>query len=147
MTLLADFIVDLVELQSKNIRQLSQQFKDSHIANQMDSNVDASTNTIYDDVLEGSDFEQYASSWFTQVYVLCKRTILNNLRNPYLLRTQYVMIITLSGNFVQNYVLINPSSYRSDLLQTLSGSTRSSRSSWIFVFLDCFIIFQRYEFH
>lgn len=92
----ADFIVDLVELQSKNIRQLSQQFKDSHIANQMDSNVDASTNTIYDDVLEGSDFEQYASSWFTQVYVLCKRTILNNLRNPYLLRTQYVMIITLS---------------------------------------------------
>lgn len=144
----ADFIVDLVEIQSQNIKQLSQQYRESHFSHQMISQVDASTNVDYDDLLD-AEVEQYASAWFTQVYVLCKRTLLNNVRNPYLLRTQYLMMILLSGNFTffQVYVTRNPSSHRSDLLQTLSGSSGSSGSCWKSFFLDCFIVFFIHEFN
>jgi hypothetical protein len=36
---------------------------------------------------------EYASSWFQQVYLLSHRTLLNNFRNPYLLKTQYIMTL------------------------------------------------------
>jgi len=40
--------------------------------------------------------DEYASSWLLQVYTLSSRTLVNNLRNPYLLKTQYVLIIALA---------------------------------------------------
>jgi ABC-type multidrug transport system permease subunit len=40
--------------------------------------------------------KQYASGFFTQLLVLSQRTFLNTLRNPYLLRAQYILTIALS---------------------------------------------------
>jgi ABC-type multidrug transport system ATPase subunit/ABC-type multidrug transport system permease subunit len=39
---------------------------------------------------------QYASSFFTQVTTLCKRTLMNIWRNPYLLRAQYILTVALA---------------------------------------------------
>lgn len=38
---------------------------------------------------------EYASSWFKQCWILCKRTMLNNIRNPHLLRGQYLITFAL----------------------------------------------------
>jgi hypothetical protein len=40
--------------------------------------------------------KEYASSVFLQIYLLCKRTLVNNMRNPYLMRVQYAVTILLS---------------------------------------------------
>jgi ABC-type multidrug transport system permease subunit len=52
---------------------------------------------------EGNPFEgqsdlidEYASSWPTQFRVLAKRTLLHNFRNPYLIRTQYILTVLLA---------------------------------------------------
>eukprot|EP01114_Cavostelium_apophysatum_P002732 TRINITY_DN1241_c0_g2_i3.p1 TRINITY_DN1241_c0_g2~~TRINITY_DN1241_c0_g2_i3.p1 ORF type:complete len:901 (+),score=139.14 TRINITY_DN1241_c0_g2_i3:2952-5654(+) len=43
----------------------------------------------------GSD-EEYASLWFVQIGILCKRTLIHSWRNPYLLRSQYIMMSVLA---------------------------------------------------
>lgn len=40
--------------------------------------------------------KEYASTFFLQIWLLCKRTLVNNLRNPYLMRVQYAVTIALS---------------------------------------------------
>lgn len=40
--------------------------------------------------------DQYASTWWEQCYVLSHRTFVNNLRNPYLIRTQYALTVLLA---------------------------------------------------
>lgn len=39
---------------------------------------------------------RYASYWLDQFALLCQRTIRNNLRNPYLLRLQYLITVVMS---------------------------------------------------
>lgn len=39
--------------------------------------------------------KEYASSWLTQCLVLSKRTFINNIRNPYLIKTQYFLTIII----------------------------------------------------
>jgi len=38
---------------------------------------------------------QYSTVWFEEVWILSKRTLLHNIRNPYLLRAQYILTVCL----------------------------------------------------
>jgi len=40
--------------------------------------------------------KEFASSFWTQLYILCQRTLKNIIRNPYLLRAQYVLTCILA---------------------------------------------------
>jgi len=40
--------------------------------------------------------KEYASSFATQFYILCRRTLVNIVRDPYLLRAQYILTVALS---------------------------------------------------
>jgi len=90
----ADFMIDLVETNPTVTRELAQKYKESHYYTHNLPALLGSQN--HEDIPDQNDSE-YSSTWPQQVLVLCKRTLLHNIRNPYLLRTQYILTIALAA--------------------------------------------------
>lgn len=60
------------------------------------SQASGSNGNIQQDAMSGTESQsEYASSWIKQCWILSKRTMLNNLRNPHLLRGQYLITFAL----------------------------------------------------
>jgi len=91
----ADFMIDLVEEKQQAVPDMAAKFKESpqyaQIRNQLHSQYESSQ-TKAEDPFEHS---QYLSTWYDQALVLSKRTLLHIVRNPYLLRAQYILYIIL----------------------------------------------------
>jgi len=94
----ADYLIDLVTMNSAGfVRSLARKYKDqSLIFHQVLQIIDEIRHEKDNNNLAIFQLKEYASPWFHQAYVLSKRTLINNLRNPYLLRTQYALTIVLA---------------------------------------------------
>lgn len=106
----ADFLLDMVATNSQDVvNTLSNVYNESSKANNtmspipnIQSNRRGSIKSHKRSASENNNLfeiehlrEEYASYWIDQVYVLGKRTLLNNLRNPSLLRLQYLSTVAL----------------------------------------------------
>jgi len=96
----ADHFIDTVQTcNEEEIKTLCKKYQASPVAQELKNALtsiqaqDSPADTRPDMHLNG----EYASSWLKQCYMLSKRTLLNNLRNPYLLRTQYSLTILLAA--------------------------------------------------
>src|SRR5688500_8172763 len=93
----ADYLIDLVTMSSEGtIQTLARSYRESVQYNEI-------RKVMQNVQSEGNPFEgqsdligEYASSWSTQFKVLAKRTFLHNIRNPYLIRTQYILTVSLA---------------------------------------------------
>jgi len=74
-------------------RELAQRFKESYYYSHAIPELKGVND---EDIPDDTRTEEYASTWPQQVWILSKRTLIHNFRNPYLLRTQYIMTIVLS---------------------------------------------------
>lgn len=121
----ADYLIDLVTMNSKSsVQQLAQSYKSSkifaevertiqehalkhhnmhhnntngHSSNDNSSNGRRKRAGSVRYVGHGTHLsDEYASTWWEQCYVLSHRTLVNNLRNPYLIRTQYALTLLLA---------------------------------------------------
>jgi len=90
----ADYMIDLVEMNSNVVEELARKFAESKYAEELKHvhNGDMSHLSMAPDPF---DDDEYVSTWFRQCWVLSKRTMLHNIRNPYLLRSQYAIICVL----------------------------------------------------
>jgi len=109
----ADFLIDLMSSKtSEEIRNLSDNFKRTMEANDPPSvlvrSISSSVNFTYEDPTDSESDSEYASSWLQQCLILSSRTILNSVRNPYLIKAQYALIIALSV-FIGKLPYRNPS--------------------------------------
>lgn len=106
----ADFLLDLVSMNSYDfISSLSRVFKESNKGSHNiapNSNIQLSVHSghkrnnsenenLFSEIENIFSREEYASYWTDQLYVLGKRTILNNIRNPHLMGLQYLTTIVL----------------------------------------------------
>lgn len=91
----ADYLIDLVQMNPKTkLEQFAQAFKSSNFhydIKQAIENIKTSN-----EVDEFGRIEEHATSFWTQLWLVAKRTAVNNLRNPYLLRTQYAVTFILA---------------------------------------------------
>jgi hypothetical protein len=93
----ADFVIDLVTMNSASmIQALALKYKESRTSSEMKTLMH--TIQTQENPYEGQSelIAEYASTWTTQFHVLAKRTLLHNLRNPYLIRTQYILTVALA---------------------------------------------------
>jgi ABC-type multidrug transport system ATPase subunit len=94
----ADYLIDLVTMNSVGvIRSLAQSYRETNQASDITSQISNIQNEIDLTSMDVENMQEYASFWWTQVWVLSRRTLLNNMRNPYLLRTQYCLTFILAG--------------------------------------------------
>ncbi|PRP76492.1 ATP-binding cassette sub-family G member 2-like, partial [Planoprotostelium fungivorum] len=130
----ADYLLDLViENDRSTIRAMARSYRDGHAARDMVRQIDEAKETYLARsglTLSPAIFRrakyvpppselraQYMTSWFTQVYVIAHRTFLNNFRNPYLLRFQYIAVSVLG--IVLGGVYWHPGVYISDVKDRL----------------------------
>lgn len=104
----ADYLIDVVTEQThEKIKQFSQFYRESHSRQtiQLQENIlsthgngeaHVQIDTNIKSKNEIKDTREYLSSWTDQFLVLSHRTLLNNLRNPYLLRAQYIIIVCIA---------------------------------------------------
>eukprot|EP01117_Protostelium_nocturnum_P012323 TRINITY_DN4537_c0_g1_i1.p1 TRINITY_DN4537_c0_g1~~TRINITY_DN4537_c0_g1_i1.p1 ORF type:complete len:901 (+),score=235.86 TRINITY_DN4537_c0_g1_i1:118-2820(+) len=120
----ADYLLDVVTMNNQEtIRSMSRSYRDSEIHRRViiDMDIvkevyfkyrplrslsagtsDESPNSAMDSLFEmkytppSSELKKkYAASWLKQVYLVSHRTFINNFRNPYLLRFQYIVTVAL----------------------------------------------------
>eukprot|EP01119_Soliformovum_irregulare_P020712 TRINITY_DN675_c0_g1_i1.p1 TRINITY_DN675_c0_g1~~TRINITY_DN675_c0_g1_i1.p1 ORF type:complete len:842 (+),score=177.45 TRINITY_DN675_c0_g1_i1:111-2636(+) len=91
----ADFLIDLVSMSNRDtILKLVSEYPASDQATSTQLNINNSIQQRKP--LDESSDAEFNSTWFTQLFQLSKRTLVHNLRNPYLLRTQYVVSLVLA---------------------------------------------------
>ncbi len=93
----ADYLIDVVTMNSDTVvRNLADKFRESSIARDVASTI-STIQTSAPTVHLGREFSQeYASSFWKQIWVVSQRVVKNNLRNPFLMPLQYSLTTALS---------------------------------------------------
>lgn len=92
----ADYLIDLVQMNTKEkIETFAGAFKKSEYNTEI-SKVINSLGGAQDQLKEFDEISEHATSFWTQLWLVAKRTAVNNIRNPYLVRTQYAVTFILA---------------------------------------------------
>jgi hypothetical protein len=93
----ADHIVDVVTMNSDSVvRELAQRYRESYLCNTVASSLNSIQSNPTPTHINAEYMQEYASSFFKQLWILSKRVIKNNLRNFYLIPLQYSLTVVLA---------------------------------------------------
>jgi hypothetical protein len=90
----ADYLLDLVTMNSvAQVRGMAMNYRNEHQSKVLTSYRACTPEGFPEDMFD--DLSEYATSPYEQVWCLSVRTMKHNFRNPFLLRTQYLMTLLL----------------------------------------------------